>query len=336
MDAQTTNKASRKLAAIEELMEQKGDDQRLITLPTGTAFALPPDVSRETMRAGERSQRVKLEKWDGKIPYDTSSMCFFFKNLLQWGLLNQATRIVDNRAVFDDHRAKLAQELERQHREFRVCPDPKHARLWEFEPCVGIGTLNAQMETEECNICAKNASLNGIFLRHAKDLIDSVKSSAEARDKFYAARKRFLGLYYDGDPRSVLTSAARQDLCKAFFIYTAWMWEIAEEYRQKGGGSKEVHDSFSEYMQDFMLMRERDGPYMFCAKHEAIGDAVPWMRKEDYKDCMICMSKERRDQDVAADSAFLSGVKTGTAQSQLLADVGEREQEEDEKKVYDN
>jgi len=324
---QTTNKASRKLAVIEEIVggdEKESDDQKFIPLPTGVSFPLPPNISRETVRSGERSQRVKLEQWNGKVPYDTTGLCFFFRNLLQWGLKNQPVKVIENRAVFDDHNVRLDEALAAEHPEFKVCPNPAHARLWEFRSCVGVGTLNAQMETHDCNICPTNAGLNDLFLRAAKELIESVKSSAEAREKFQAARKRFLKLYYEGDSTSVVTSAARGDMHKAFFAYSAWMWEIAEAYRQHGGGSEEVWESFGDYIIDFELMRERKGPYMFCQKHEAVGDAVPWMRKEDYKDCMICMSKERRDQDIAANSSCMKKVGTGSGNNQLLLDVGER------------
>lgn len=63
---------------------------------------------------------------------DTSQYCFFFRNLLQWGLLNQPVEDKDGKFRRLDRNIKLDAELEKHHPEFRVCPDPKHARIWEY------------------------------------------------------------------------------------------------------------------------------------------------------------------------------------------------------------
>lgn len=49
---------------------------------------------------------------------------------------------------------------------------------------------------------------------------------------------------------------------------------------------------------------------MYCEVHKAVGDAVPWMRKQDYKDCMICATPERLKIDKQSRSQFQRGIES--------------------------
>lgn len=119
-----------------------------------------------------------------------------------------------------------------------------------YEQCVGVGTLDRTEAKNSCGICIKNLEVNNVFHRAADELIKSVGSVAEARDKFREAE----GEYCKAKQKRMSDrdiDAFRKKMKKAFFAYTAWAWESAERYRQ----SKPVEDNndaiseFTDYMQ---------------------------------------------------------------------------------------
>ena len=334
-EKQTAPKPARKLAVIDEVYEdEKG--VKSINLLGGKSIPLPPDISREALRAQQKSQRLRLEKWNGVIPYDTSKMCFFFRNLIQWGLLNQPVKVIENRPVFDEHFVKLEEQLSKQHPEFKVCPNPAHARIWEYYPCVGVSTVNTKVEMDDCDICPKNTVLNNLFHRRALELVEAA-AGKDPKALYKAAYKKFQKVYNEQDENSPLRATYRKDMQQAFFVYTVRVWDLGLKCRTAKAVTDAEREVFEDFIDDFNELRDRPGPFMYCEVHQAVGDAIPWMRQEDYKDCMICMSETRRDMDRQAYGNFTQGIEsTGKAggekykQASLQPYVGVRETSSEE------
>lgn len=253
-----------------------------------------------------QSLGFKRSTWDGTILY-RDRMPFMLRHILEW-------RIPAHENIESDLKEDLRMSVSRYHTEFCICLE--HGKIWQAYGGLGIGNADSLMFTpaHACMTCQDDSLyttyINAVAeeVRNGKGRItDLRKAWIEKRGRLFSLRN---STQYKRDKESgqedTTVGLARSAMQKAFFVYTLQMWEIAEEYRRwciENPGSTDTEseskaqDLFTEYVMDFAQYKEsmntnNNIPRMLCTKHGAIGEAVPWRRKGDYKECMICKSKE--------------------------------------------
>ena len=283
--------------------QESDSDMSLQELPS----ASQPKKTESRKRSAEGSGRrpdFKRMAWDGTVPFE-ECMPFFMRHLIRWrmdrGNLERTTQI-------SDKLTELAVEADRLHADFAICTE--HVKIWQAYGGLGVATLDSESsETKSCGVCVSD-NMYELFMQQLKECTKGATAN-RSREVWIEKRKAFFSMRNNSKfqrnretgQEPAIVHAARSAMQKAFFIYNALMWESAENYRKnRNSMSKEqqdkMHTTFFDFIHDYREYYQQynssnKGPYMLCMVHRKVGDAIPWMRDRDYKDCLICTSDER-------------------------------------------